>query len=520
MSQWSSGYVTDVEYTSGFYREIAPAHLNMVAVLNGCQPLDLDKPFTYCELGCGQGFSSHLLAASNPSGQFHAVDFNPAHIQGARMFAQETRLDNVTFHERSFQSLLENADDLPDFDFITFHGVYSWISPENRDYLTEFIFRKLKAGGVVYVSYNTLPGWAPMVPLQYLLYQYGKDLAESSSVNKLKSAVGFVERLQKSGVQYFVNNPSVSAYFENIKKADPAYLAHEYMNANWHPLYHNDVASEMSRAKLRYLGSADLLNAYPSLLFNVEQQQLLSEIKEPHLCESLKDFVMNNQFRRDVFVRGGRALDNRSLRELVSNFKFALLIKPANLQLTIQYGTAKITGQADYYKPFVEILNQGPCTLAELMTHAVFAEIDILDLLQIAVVLMSSGQVARIHTDQKVEVHNCNEHIAQWARRKDSYQALAAPRLGSGIYVPLVDRLFLDGRNTLGEQVTPAALAAHVWAVLQQNGQKMISNGETLESDQDNLAHLEGLAEQFINETVPRWLSLDVIASEPVNKQA
>ena len=154
------------------------------------------------------------------------------------------------------------------------------------------------------------------------------------------------------------------------------------------------------------------------------------------------------------------------------------------------------------------------------MTHAVFAEIDIRDLLQIAVVLMSSGQVARIHTDQKVEVHNCNEHIAQWARRKDSYQALAAPRLGSGIYVPLVDRLFLDGRNTLGEQVTPAALAAHVWAVLQQNGQKMISNGETLESDQDNLAHLEGLAEQFINETVPRWLSLDVIASEPVNKQA
>ena len=72
----------------------------------------------------------------------------------------------------------------------------------------------------------------------------------------------------------------------------------------------------------------------------------------------------------------------------------------------------------------------------------------------------------------------------------------------------------------MGEQVTPAALAAHVWAVLQQNGQKMISNGETLESDQDNLAHLEGLAEQFINETVPRWLSLDVIASEPVNKQA
>ena len=40
------------------------------------------------ELGCGQGFSTNLLAAANPHIRFHATDFNPGHIVGAQSLAQ------------------------------------------------------------------------------------------------------------------------------------------------------------------------------------------------------------------------------------------------------------------------------------------------------------------------------------------------------------------------------------------------------------------------------------------------
>jgi hypothetical protein len=52
---WTSGYVSDVEYTAGFYPEQSPVLLNFVAVLNGYQPLPLDRPFNYLELGLGRG---------------------------------------------------------------------------------------------------------------------------------------------------------------------------------------------------------------------------------------------------------------------------------------------------------------------------------------------------------------------------------------------------------------------------------------------------------------------------------
>jgi len=44
---------------------------------------------------------------------------------------------------------------LPDFDYIGLHGIWSWISDENRQVIVDFIRKKLKVGGVLYISYNT-----------------------------------------------------------------------------------------------------------------------------------------------------------------------------------------------------------------------------------------------------------------------------------------------------------------------------------------------------------------------------
>jgi hypothetical protein len=37
--------------------------------------------------------------------------------------------------------------------------------------------RKLKVGGVLYISYNTQPGWAAMVPVRDLMAQHADVLA-------------------------------------------------------------------------------------------------------------------------------------------------------------------------------------------------------------------------------------------------------------------------------------------------------------------------------------------------------
>src|SRR5688500_5630257 len=171
-SDWTDGYVSDVAYTDGYYAELSPAHLNYIAILNRCAPRPLDRPFTYCELGCGNGHTVTMLAAAYPQGQFYGCDFNPAHVSKARRWAEAAGIKNLTILEASFQEMVEM--DLPDFDFITFHGIYSWISEPNRRAMQDVVARHLQPGGLVYNSYNGMPGWAGQAPLQRLMFEVAR----------------------------------------------------------------------------------------------------------------------------------------------------------------------------------------------------------------------------------------------------------------------------------------------------------------------------------------------------------
>src|SRR5690606_9249955 len=126
----------------------------------------------YCELGCGQGFSTNLLSAANPDIDFYATDFNPAQIAGAQALCEAAGTKNVRFFDDSFAEL-EARPDLPKFDVIALHGIYSWIAKEHRDTIVRFIDKRLKPGGLVYISYNCLPGWSGPAPLRQLLRMAG-----------------------------------------------------------------------------------------------------------------------------------------------------------------------------------------------------------------------------------------------------------------------------------------------------------------------------------------------------------
>lgn len=147
---WSEGYVVDVEYVRNFLPGLAPLGLALSAAHAGVRPPDVDRPFTYLDLGCGNGFTPALLAAANPHAQIWGNDFNPAHIRNARAIATASGIANATFVEASFAGLLEM--ELPAFDVIAAHGLWSWVGAENRDRIVALIGRHLKPGGLLVVT--------------------------------------------------------------------------------------------------------------------------------------------------------------------------------------------------------------------------------------------------------------------------------------------------------------------------------------------------------------------------------
>lgn len=154
MQDWMAGYRADINYTYGYYSELNPLRMRLAFLNAG---LDF-PPITHaCELGFGQGVSINIHAAASPI-QWYGTDFNPAQAAFAQTLAKNC-CSKAQLFDDAFADFAQR-DDLPDFDYIALHGIWSWISEENRSVIVDFIRRKLKVGGVLYISYNTMPGWS------------------------------------------------------------------------------------------------------------------------------------------------------------------------------------------------------------------------------------------------------------------------------------------------------------------------------------------------------------------------
>ncbi len=184
----------------------------------------------------------------------------------------------------SFEELAARTD-LPDFDIIALHGIWSWISDANRKTILDIIRRKLRAGGIVYVSYNCLPGWAPAIPVRQLMTLYGDYGGGQMAAPQgaIDGALQFSADVLKAGSRYFRENPAAARHFERLSKQSRNYIAHEYLNTDWHLVHFSDMARSLQEAKLSFVGFARLIDRIDGMHLTEDGRKLLSGIGHPVL---------------------------------------------------------------------------------------------------------------------------------------------------------------------------------------------------------------------------------------------
>lgn len=502
MASWTDGYVAEIGYTHGFYRELAPAMLAFAALAAGDQSAIRTSPLSYCELGCGQGFTANLLASANPDAEFYAIDFNPAQIVGARQLAADAELSNVHFYDLSFAEIGTDASLPQSFDIIALHGIYSWINAENRRHIVEFIRRRLKPGGQVYISYNTLPGWASVMPLRRLMADHA---ARNSGpvLKRIDQALDFTQTLQAAGAAYFSQNPILASRLEKLKDMQRRYLAHEYFNADWTPFYFKDVASELAEAKLGFLCSAHLLDQINAANLTADQQTLLASINDLVTQQGMRDYIVNQQFRRDVFVKGALALSERDLRTLWLQQKFVLSTRRQDIPLKAVGALGEADLQAEVYEPVLDTLASGPVSVEEMINTKGVANLDWSRLTQAIVVLVGTGHLqpclAEAHTAAAAShTEAFNTAVLAKASISADLQYLASPVTGGGIAVDRISQLFLAAMARNAEDPVH-----HAWEVLSGQGQSLIKDGQVLQGMDANVAELRVRLEDFQSRRLP-----------------
>jgi SAM-dependent methyltransferase len=338
------GYSADIPYLRDFKPMLAPAWLDHVALLTGVEPPARDTGFAWCDLGCGQGVTATILAATHPGGEFYGIDAMPAHIDHARRLAAAAAIPNLQLHAVDFAAAIDL--DLPQFDYIVVHGVYTWITPEAQRDLRRFIDLRLKPGGLVYLSYNAMPGWARDLPFQGLLREFGRTI-QGDNYARLAAAADLVPTLVGGGVESLATSFIVKELRERQQDYSPAYLVHEFMPAAWQPLYVTEVRRDLATIGLEPVGSATLNENFDWMVLGEGARQTLATIAEPDARELVRDYYLDQRFRRDVFARGNRRLESEEQAARLAASTFAL----ARPLPAISYSTTTPAGFFGYDNP-------------------------------------------------------------------------------------------------------------------------------------------------------------------------
>ncbi|MBX9455499.1 MAG: class I SAM-dependent methyltransferase [Rhizobium sp.] len=325
MTDWSAGYVADIGYTYGYYAELNPLRIKLAFLNAG---LSLPESGTACELGFGQGLSANIHAAASVT-EWHGTDFNPSQAAFARELARAAGSD-ARLHDEAFADFAQRPD-LPEFDYIGLHGIWSWISDGNRAVIVDFIRRKLRVGGVLYISYNTMPGWAAFAPMRHLMTEHAAVLGAEGRgiVNRIDGALDFAQALLATNPNFLRANPALKDRLEKLKGQNRHYLAHEYFNRDWQPMHFAEMADWLEPAKLQYACSAHQLDQVDAVNLTPDQIAFLKDIPDPMFRESTRDFMVNQQFRRDYWVRGLRRLSLLEQSEQFRQLRVMLVVGSA-----------------------------------------------------------------------------------------------------------------------------------------------------------------------------------------------
>ncbi len=505
MSDWTAGYVADIGYTYGCYSELNPLNATLPLTTLGYA---VPQWRTACELGFGQGVSTNMHAAATDI-EWWGTDFNPD--QAA--FAQNMAAGSGSGARLFDQSFAEFAarDDLPGFDFIGLHGIWSWVSAENRAVIVDFVRRKLNVGGLLYVSYNTLPGWTGAMPLRDLMVEFARSQvgAGAPTVDRVNSAIGFVEGLLATNPPLLQAMPQLKERLAKIKSMDPAYVAHEYFNRDWQPMTFSQMADHLGAAKLSYAGSATHLSYVRALLATPEQHAVIDAVKDPVFRETVRDYVTNQQFRRDFWVRGARRLSAGELHQRLFRTRVLLVRAPGDvsMELNVPGREGKVQLQQAVYTPLLEVLGQHrPLELGAIAQAVQPQGVTFAQVLQATLIMLSRGDVCVAQDDEqmarvKPRVDAMNRWVLQQARGSGKVANVASTVSGGAMGVGRLHLLSLaawrDGARSA------EAMAQSCERALAANNEKVKGPaGEDLSPEQAR-QQLQTQAKTFLETGLP-----------------
>jgi len=242
----------------------APEHLALASLLHGGPCPDV-RQCRVLELGCGDGSNLLPLAYYRRGAQFVGVDGAGSQIAVARDRCRQLQLNNIEFLQLDFSeadAALEGR-----FDFIIAHGIFSWVADDVRDALLALCARRLTDNGLLYLNYNTRPGWNVRGMVRdYLLTQTASAQSLAQRARDAQHAAARMAQALDAEPHPF--SQLMASEFRFVCDNHSSYVAHEYLAEHNRAYWRSEFMAMAAAAGFHPVVDADF--NYPSGRVNAD----------------------------------------------------------------------------------------------------------------------------------------------------------------------------------------------------------------------------------------------------------
>jgi hypothetical protein len=274
------------------------------------------------------------------------------------------------------------------------------------------------------------------------------------------------------------------------------------------------MAEWLEPAKVQYACSAHYLDQVDAINLTADQINFLQEIPDPMFRETTRDFMVNQQFRRDYWVKGLRNLNPFEQAEQIRQLRVVLVTHRPDVSLKASGALGEASMSEDVYAPILDFLaDHKPRSLGQIEQAVKEKGVRFAQVLQAALVLSGQGHLFSVQDDvvtnkAKKQCDKLNQHLYAKARGSSDVSYVASPVTGGGVSVGRFQQLFLLALSNGKKQ--PADWVQFVWQVLQAQGQKLVKEGTTLETAEENLSELTAQAITFAEKQLPILKALQI----------
>jgi hypothetical protein len=270
----------------------------------------------------------------------------------------------------------------------------------------------------------------------------------------------------------------------------------------------------LAPAKLQFACSAHYLDHVDDVNLSADKQAFLKEIPDAMFRETVRDFMVNQNFRRDYWVRGARRLNSVEQSEALRRQRVVLQQARADVPLKIKGSVGEVTLQVAIYGPILDALaDHQPKTLGQIEQLVKQKGVLFPHIREAVLILMGEGRVAVVQDGAVIaqateRTRKMNAFLCRRARGSNDVGHLASPVTGGGVQVGRFQQLFLLARSEGKQQ--PAEWVQFAWQVLAAQGQTIIKDGKKLETPEENLAELNLRAQIFAEKQLPVLVALGI----------